>query len=144
MKVLHDTSYGIVPLKQEEGVWKVLIVMHVKSSFWGFPKGHAEMGENPIDAASRELFEETGLKIDNLLQNDSIVESYKYFIKSGVVYKKVHYFPAIVSGNLSPQVEEIQECQFVTIDKAFELLTFKEAKAILEEVNKKFSFTRQS
>jgi predicted NUDIX family NTP pyrophosphohydrolase len=31
---------------------------------WSLPKGEFEPGEDPLEAAKRELFEETGLKID--------------------------------------------------------------------------------
>jgi len=33
---------------------------------WDIPGGHIEKGENQIDALKREVFEETGLKIDNI------------------------------------------------------------------------------
>ena len=31
--------------------------------YWGFPKGHLEEGENPIQAAIREVQEETGFVV---------------------------------------------------------------------------------
>jgi 8-oxo-dGTP diphosphatase len=33
---------------------------------WGFPGGHVEQAELPLDAAHRELLEETGLTVDRL------------------------------------------------------------------------------
>ena len=33
------------------------------SGFWGFPKGHLDEGESPIEAAEREVFEETGFLV---------------------------------------------------------------------------------
>jgi ADP-ribose pyrophosphatase YjhB (NUDIX family) len=33
---------------------------------WSIPSGHVEKGEQDIDAASRELYEETGIKAKNL------------------------------------------------------------------------------
>ena len=42
---------------------------------WSFPKGHREKDETPYDCAKREIYEETGLTIDDI-QNKKI---YYYF-----------------------------------------------------------------
>lgn len=39
---------------------RLLCVHNTQSGFWGFPKGHVERGESYLDAAIRELREETG------------------------------------------------------------------------------------
>lgn len=43
---------------------EILVVRNVASGMWGFPKGHQEPGELPIDTALRELEEETGKQVD--------------------------------------------------------------------------------
>ena len=35
-----------------------------RSQVWGLPGGYIERGERPLQGASRELFEETGFKLD--------------------------------------------------------------------------------
>ena len=40
----------------------------------GFPAGYIEKGESPIDAASRELLEETGYKAKNLIELDGFYQ----------------------------------------------------------------------
>lgn len=40
---------------------------HKKRSTWECPGGHIEPGESPLDAAYRELYEETGAKAQNLI-----------------------------------------------------------------------------
>lgn len=42
---------------------KVLLVKHKKLGFWLAPGGHLEAGELPHQAAEREVFEETGVKV---------------------------------------------------------------------------------
>lgn len=51
---------------------------------WSPPGGHMEFGETPLATARRELFEETGLHIDNLtfcgISNDIFPESGKHYV----------------------------------------------------------------
>ena len=47
---------------------KFLAVKTTYADDWDIPSGHCDPGESPNDAASRELWEETGLKIDNMQQ----------------------------------------------------------------------------
>jgi 8-oxo-dGTP pyrophosphatase MutT (NUDIX family) len=52
-------SAGVVPLRLTRDGWRMLILRAYKN--WDFPKGRIEAGEEPIDAAKREVEEETGL-----------------------------------------------------------------------------------
>lgn len=45
---------------------KILLVHHKKLKKWVQPGGHIEAGENPEDAAIREIYEETGLHAELL------------------------------------------------------------------------------
>lgn len=47
---------------------RFLAVKTTYADDWDIPSGHCDPGESPNDAASRELWEETGLKIDNMQQ----------------------------------------------------------------------------
>jgi ADP-ribose pyrophosphatase YjhB (NUDIX family) len=42
---------------------EVLLVSEPDKIVWTYPKGHAENGENVEDTAKREVFEETGYKV---------------------------------------------------------------------------------
>lgn len=56
--VVHSRSAGGVVLNTDG---KVLIVMQ-KNSKWSLPKGHIEFGEEKLQAAKREIYEESGVK----------------------------------------------------------------------------------
>jgi len=60
------------------------------SSTWGFPKGKAEEGENELQSAVRETYEETGFDIQPYVREEWCIEKtihdqhYKLYIVPGV------------------------------------------------------------
>lgn len=46
---------------------RFLLVRGRKTGKWSFPKGHEEGVESPLDCAKRELFEETGVYLKDLM-----------------------------------------------------------------------------
>jgi bis(5'-nucleosidyl)-tetraphosphatase len=138
---IEEQSFGIIPLRQEGGVWQVLLILHQGGRHWAFPKGHGDAGETALDSAKRELKEETGLDIQELLQDSPLVERYQFHRKHEIVVKTVQYFPAIVSGALKLQAEEIRDAKWVPLKEAARHLTFKESK---EMCNKLVTFLKIS
>ncbi len=53
-------SAGIVVVRKENGKRKYLLLRAYRN--WDFPKGIVAPGEDPLDAAVREVYEETGIK----------------------------------------------------------------------------------
>lgn len=131
---IEEKSYGIIPLRQENGVWQVLLILHQGGRHWAFPKGHGDAGETALDSARRELKEETGLDIQKLLQDSPLVERYQFHRKHEVVVKTVQYFPALVSGELKLQAEEIRDAKWVALKDAARHLTFKESKEMCNKL----------
>lgn len=59
----------VIAVAERDGVPHVLLIKRRKAPFaghWALPGGHVDEGEQPIDAARRELAEETGLTVDTL------------------------------------------------------------------------------
>ncbi len=54
----------VVYRKTSDGIKYLLL--YKRGNYWNFPKGHFEAGERSIDAALRELEEETGIKKSEL------------------------------------------------------------------------------
>lgn len=126
--------HGIIPLKKVEGVWQVLLILHCKGSYWSFPKGHEEEGEIPQTTAERELKEETGLDIAEWLSLVPFEERYSFFRGQDEIYKKVSYFPALVTGEVRIQKEEIAQAKWVELAHAKEQLQFAAGRAICDQV----------
>lgn len=57
----HLVSYFVLI---DEEAQRILLVDHKKAQLWLPPGGHVEPGEHPADAATRECFEELGIRAD--------------------------------------------------------------------------------
>ena len=125
-------AYGFIPLNMCAHGWMVLLVQH--KNFWAFPKGHAEPGETPLESATRELLEETGLCPTNFLSEETLKELYFFKHEGILIRKEVEYFIAEVTGKLVIQEDEISDAQWIALEKAEDLATYKEAKNICKKV----------
>lgn len=130
-----ETSYGIIPIQYRDQIPYLLLIQH-HSGFWGFPKGHKEKDESDIDSASRELLEETGLKVVSLISSKPLSEKYKFRFKGEFIDKTVVYYLAIVDGILKIQTEEVKQAKWVPVTQAEQLATYSEGKALVREVIK--------
>lgn len=73
--VVHfkNRAIGVVPIDEEEHTWLVGQYRYTLDTYeWEIPEGGCPEGESPLEAAKRELLEETGLTAENyeVLLND--------------------------------------------------------------------------
>jgi bis(5'-nucleosidyl)-tetraphosphatase len=134
--MIEDQSFGIVPLIKQEKGWKVFLILHREGNHWGFPKGHKHGEETPLEAAIRELREETGLNFESLVHESPLTEEYQFRRKGEIITKRVVYFPALVSGDYKLQSEEIRDGAWFSFLEALQRLTFKEGRSICTELMK--------
>jgi len=106
-------------------------------NFWGFPKGHKEKGETDRETALRELYEETHLSCDSLLEDTIFSESYCIKKKKGLdILKKVVYFVGIISHTkVTHQKSEIKKFGWFSQEEASKRIV-KNRSLMLEEVCK--------
>lgn len=60
MTTIQRRSFGIIPIAFADGRAPEFLILRAYDK-WDFPKGGAEPGETPLEAARRELAEETGI-----------------------------------------------------------------------------------
>ena len=99
-KLLYAAG-GIVQNEMQE------ILMIYRRGFWDFPKGKIEEQESPVEAALREVKEETGLK--HIETGKCVTFTFHTYEENGeAVLKQTCWFSMLSSVNqlLTPQVEE--------------------------------------
>lgn len=90
---------------------------------WTFPKGHLEKGERWLDAALREVEEETGWRCRSRGLLSRV--SYRFVRKGRPVFKRVRWYrmtPVEKTGK--PDADEIRRVKWVKAEKAAESLTY--------------------
>lgn len=60
MQTIRNRSYGVVPSAKDAQGKRVYLLLRAYAN-WDFPKGAADADETPLQAAIRELREETGI-----------------------------------------------------------------------------------
>lgn len=129
-------SYGIIPLKKEDGIWKILMIKHVNGGHWALPKGHGEVNESAKQTAVRELLEETGLSVAKFLKRWALVE--RYCLEPSV-WKVVRYYLAEVEGEMKLQESEVSEARWVSLDEGGQLATYDPTREIIAKVERYLS-----
>lgn len=110
---------------------KVLMIKENKATVknkWNFPSGHVEKGEDIIEAACREVKEETGLDV-KLTHTTGIYNFISSMDHQVILF---HFIGQITGGFLSLQEEEIADCKWVNLSnfKSFKDEELREAKVI--------------
>jgi ADP-ribose pyrophosphatase YjhB (NUDIX family) len=127
---LETSSGGVVFRMHDDGPQFLLIRDPYEN--WGLPKGHLEGGETPVEAAVREVTEETGL--NELRVVDQLPTIDWYFRDHGkLVHKFCHFFLIeCCSGEPVPQLDEgISECIWRGLEDALITLTYANAREVL-------------
>ena len=112
-------------------MWVVLVATR-GGSVWGLPKGLVEEGEEPLDAATREVREEAGLQGDSVADLGPIEYWYRDS-KSKVLYHKfVHYFLLrYSSGDVAEHGWEVIEARWFSFDDALGAISYENERQVL-------------
>ena len=103
---------------------------------WSFPKGHLEKGETDLEAAVRELREETGITAPQVVP--AFRHEIQYFFRHrsrGLVRKTVTYFLARVSSRKTTLSSEHRGAEFLPFEQAIRRATFASDKEVLRQAH---------
>jgi 8-oxo-dGTP pyrophosphatase MutT (NUDIX family) len=114
-------SCGIVIARQSDAGWLTLLLRAYHN--WDFPKGLCEEGEEPLEAAKREVHEETGITELQFEWGDRIIETGPYNKGKVARYYLAQTGQVEVEMGISPELgrPEHNEYRWVSFDAAYDL-----------------------
>ena len=132
---MQERSAGTVLFNENDGKVEYLL-LHYPTGHWDFAKGNIEKGEAELATVRREVREETS--IDNIEFMDGFRKkiAYNYKRRGKLVNKEVIFYLAKTNTKNVKLSFEHQGYRWLTYDGAMKILTYKNAKMILEEANK--------
>lgn len=126
--MLHEKSCGAIVYRKFHGNTEILLIKHINSGHWSFPKGHVENGETEIETAKREIKEETSIDV---IIDPTFRETVTYSPKKDTVKVVVYFLARAKNVNFSPQEDEIAEIRWVDISYAGNILSYENDRTIV-------------
>jgi len=132
MDVVHETSAGAIVYTVREGVVHVLL-LQAKSGYWTLPKGRVEPDESLIEAAKREVLEETGIAVATFHPDFHEQVYVEKQFETEYSKKVVHLFLAETTqvGRVS---QEHKALQWVDADSAVDMIAEHYTKALAHAI----------
>jgi 8-oxo-dGTP pyrophosphatase MutT (NUDIX family) len=136
MTTVNETSAGgLVVDRSGPEARAVLIGKRDRSGrlVWSLPKGHVEQGESRIQAAVREVAEETGISGVVIAELGTI--DY-WFVASGRrIHKTVHhYLLEAIGGELSANDVEVEEVAWIPLSEVTGRMEYEDERRLLDQL----------
>jgi 8-oxo-dGTP pyrophosphatase MutT (NUDIX family) len=134
-QVKKEHSAGGVVFRMDAGQPLYLLIRDSYQN-WGFPKGHIERGEQPDEAAQREVCEETGLAG---LAIRGAIDTIDWFFRfrGQLIHKSCQFFlMESAEATTSPQHNEgITACRWIAFEEAESLVSYANAREVLRRAH---------
>ena len=121
------TSGGIVLNKKGE-----ILVVNQNNNSWSLPKGHIDEGEEKLEAAIREIHEESGIKKLKFIKDLGSYDRYRIALDGGddkSELKTIYMFLFETEEEILKPIDPANpEAKWIEKDKVVELLTHKKDK----------------
>jgi ADP-ribose pyrophosphatase YjhB (NUDIX family) len=127
--VRREFSAGGVVVRRSGGAWRLAAIRPAgKEDVWALPKGLVHDGEPAVEAAEREVTEETGVRVRVVEKLGDV--RYVYRWRGERIFKIVSFFLFRYRsgrlGELAPEHEhEVAEARWLPLEEAPELLSYQ-------------------
>ncbi len=116
----------------------LVLVVNSRGNSWSLPKGHIEKGESPLEAAVREIREESGVTELNLKGYIGSYSRHKRSANGGngrTERKKIHlYLFKTTQNDIYPLDYHTRDARWVSKEQVPKLLTHKKDKKYFKRV----------
>ncbi len=125
----QEKSCGAVVYRvKDNGKLRILLIRHKNGGHWAFPKGHVENRETEAETALREIWEETGLRVE---LDTSFRHMVTFSPKHGVMKDVVYFAARAGDKHVTAQEAEVMEIRWFKPEEALDTVTFDNDREIL-------------
>ena len=132
----QEFSAGGVVYKKEDGKLIILVCQHSFHHGWVFPKGligDKIENEKKEDTALREVKEETGVD-GKIIQALEPIQYWYVFEKQKIKKTVYYYLMEYISGDITDHDTEMENVEWLEVDKVETRLTYPSDKKVWQEV----------
>ncbi len=131
--MIEEVSAGFILFLVEEDRPLYLLLKH--RTYWGFPKGGIEEGEDPLQSAIRELKEETAIENIKVIEGFHRTIEYVYYFGGKKRHKVVHLFLAQAFDRAFCVSFEHWGGAWFDFDVAYRFSRYPENRKVLKEAH---------
>ena len=132
MSKKHLVSAGGAVFRVDDSRPIFLLLGFRRRNAWCLPKGIIEEGETEVEAAKREVMEETGLKDLSLIKKIGNIH-YNFWSRGRNLDKTVHFYLFETRQRETTVGEEHDMYAWFSFERALEALTYRNEREILKK-----------
>ena len=114
-----------------------VVIVNQNHDSWSLPKGHIDPGESSLEAALREIYEETGIKKPTYIKSLGKFKRYRLGLDGNDDLSELKtisiYLFKSNQINLQPIDPNNPEAIWVDVEEAYKLLSHKEDKSFFKK-----------